>query len=339
MVPELSIVFMSVSAAIAIGLPVVLFFIWRRKYKLKAIPVLFGIAAFILFALILEQIMHVLVLSPNADGSSSVILKNPVLFVLYGTMAAGVFEETARFLSFQILKKKHSGIGTGLAYGIGHGGLEAVFIAGLAMISNISVSIVINNGDAALLGNDFATLAGINALITTESINFLASGFERILAVSVHVSLSVIVWCSVKLKGKLWLYPAAILLHAVFNIPATLYQFGVIRNIWLTEGLLVIPAVLIAALAYYFCKLMQSEDEAAAIINVEALVDANTVHEKGEGRREKGEEDEGEGRREKGEEDEEDEGEEDEEEEEEDEEDDDDENNDSDDAESDEDIV
>jgi len=276
MVPVLSIVFMSISALIAIGLPVALFLVWRKKYKLKALPLLIGMAAFILFALILEQIMHVLVLSPRADGSTSIILSSPFYFVLYGTLAAGVFEETARFLSFHILKKRHTGIGTGLSYGIGHGGIEAIFIAGLAMISNISASLMINSGDASVLGNDLAALSGINALVNTSSINFLVSGFERILAVTVHISLSLIVWCSVRTKGRLWLFPAAILLHAVFNIPAALYQFGLLGNIWLTEALLILPTVLIAYVAYHFCKKMTEEDEVAAVINVEELVDANT---------------------------------------------------------------
>jgi len=241
------------------------------------IPLLTGVAAFILFALILEQIMHMLVLSPSADGTSSIILMNPVLFVLYGTLAAGVFEETARFLSFHILKKRHSGIGTGLSYGIGHGGIEAVFIAGLAMISNISVSLMINNGDMSFLNNDPAAIAGVNALVNTSPVNFLISGFERILAVTVHISLSIVVWCSVRVKGRMWLYPLAILLHGVFNIPAALFQIGLLKNIWLTEGLLVLPTLLIAAVAYYFCKVIKKEDEAEAVINVEALVDANTV--------------------------------------------------------------
>jgi len=266
---------MSISAFIAIGLPVALFIFWRKKYKLRALPLLIGVAAFILFALILEQIMHMMVLSPSADGSTSIILRNPVYFVLYGTLAAGVFEETARFLSFHFLKKRYSGIGTGLSYGIGHGGIEAIFIAGLAMISNITASIMINSGDAGMLGDDLSVLTGINALINTSSINFLVSGVERILAVTVHISLSMIVWCSVRAKGRLWLFPVSILLHAVFNIPAAMFQYGLISNIWLTEALLIIPTVLIAYVAYYFCKVMQKEDEEAAAINVEALVDAN----------------------------------------------------------------
>jgi len=251
---------MSISALIAVGLPVAIFLIWRKKYNLKIIPMLFGIIAFVMFALVFEQILHSFVLRPNPDGSIGLLTENPALFILYAIFAAGVFEETARFISFHILKRRFDGIGTGLSYGIGHGGIEAILIAGLAMVSNILMSVTINSGNAAILGNDPAVFAQINTMINTSPALFLASGFERIIAVSVHISLSMLVWCSVKVKGKLWLYPAAILLHAVVNLAPAFYQAGIIQSIWLIEVLIIIPAALVAYFAYRVCMIMQKED-------------------------------------------------------------------------------
>ena len=259
MIPEISIAFMGVSAAISIGLPVVLFFVWRKKYNLKFVPLLIGTVAFIIFAMILEQLLHAIVLQPNPDGSIALARNNPVLFVLYAIFAAGVFEETARFISFHLLKRKYKGLGTGLAYGIGHGGVEAVLIAGLAMISGIIMSVTINSGNTGLLGDDPVVIAQINTLAGANPVMFLASGFERILAVTIHISLSMLVWCSVKVKGKLWLYPAAIVLHALVNVAPALYQAGYIDNIWLIEGLILLPTTLIAYAAYKVCKLLPDD--------------------------------------------------------------------------------
>jgi len=251
---------MIISAIISIGLPVAIFLIWRKKYKLKIVPVLFGITAFIMFALFLEQILHSFVLRPNPDGSIGLLTRSPALFILYAIFAAGVFEETARFISFHILKRRFDGIGTGLSYGIGHGGIEAILIAGLAMISNILMSVTINSGNTAILGNDPLVFAQINSMISTPPVLFLASGFERLIAISVHISLSMLVWCSVKEKGKIWLYPAAIFLHALVNLAPAFYQAGIIQSIWVIEGLIIIPAVLVAYFAYRVCKIMQKED-------------------------------------------------------------------------------
>ena len=54
----------------------------------------------------------------------------------------------------------------------------------------------------------------------------LISVFERIVAMALHVSLSVLVMESVMVKGKAWLYPAAMAIHALMDVPALLYQSG-----------------------------------------------------------------------------------------------------------------
>lgn len=259
-VPVLSIIFMAVSGIIAIGLPITLFIVWFKKYDLKFLPLFVGMSAFLLFAIILEQIMHAIVLRPNEDGSIDLIKNNPALFILYGIFAAGVFEESARFISFKLLKRKFSGIGTGLSYGIGHGGIEAVLIAGLAMVSNIAASAMINTGNTAALGNDPAVLAQLGTLATTPSALFLASGFERVIAITAHISLSIFVWCSVTVKGKLWMYPAAIFMHAIINLAPAMYQAGMIESIWLVELLIAIPAALIAYGSYCVCKILRNSE-------------------------------------------------------------------------------
>ena len=45
-----------------------------------------------------------------------------------------------------------------------------------------------------------------------------------------------LVFLAARQKGKGWLYPVAILLHALLDTSAALYQFGVIRSLWIVEG-------------------------------------------------------------------------------------------------------
>jgi len=257
---------MIISAIIAIGLPLAVFLIWRKKYSLKAIPMCIGIGVFIVFALGLQQIMHFFVLRPNPDGTINLIARDPAIYVLYAILAAGIFEETGRFIAFQIIKKRYEGTGAGLSYGIGHGGIEALLLAGLPMVGLITMSIVVNTGNAALLGFDSTVLAQLNVLVNSESTLFLASGVERIIAVSVHISLSMLVWCAVKVKSKLWLYPAAIVIHAIFNIAPAMYQTGMTTNIWLTEGVIFVMAIPIAVAAGFACRAIEREDPIKSLI-------------------------------------------------------------------------
>jgi uncharacterized membrane protein YhfC len=251
-VPVLSIVFMAVSAILAIGIPVCLFIVFRKKFNLKVVPLLVGIAGFVVFALVLESLVHRIVIGRFLSPST------PALYVIYGVFMAGIFEETARFIAFKILKrKKYEGIGTALSYGIGHGGIEAILLAGLSMISSIATSIIINTGNietiTGKLQGDVLAAANsqLTALITTAPYVFLVSGIERVMAMAVQLSLSAIVFYAVFGKKKTWLYLLAIVLHAIVDIPAVLFQIGVIKSIFAVEGIICLLAVCLVLFARY----------------------------------------------------------------------------------------
>ena len=246
MVSIWSIIFMAVSLLVCLMLTFGLFFILRKRLGLKAVPMLVGAAGFVVFALVLEQILHVIVLKPAPDGSIE-LRNNPLLYVLYGTMAAGVFEETARFLGFKLLKKKYPGVSTGLSHGIGHGGIEVLLLAGLSMVSSIVMSVMINAGMSDVLSGVPQMAPVIEQLTGTAPWMFAMSGVERIIAMAVQVSLSVVVWHSVNTKGKVWLYPLAIILHALVDVAPAMYQCGVINSILLVEAVTAVAAAALVA--------------------------------------------------------------------------------------------
>jgi len=249
-VPVLSIVFMAVSAILAIGVPVCLFIVFRKKFKLKVVPMLIGVVGFIVFALILEASIHRIVIGRFISPG------NLVLYILYGAFMAGIFEESARFVAFKILKRKYEGIGTALSYGIGHGGIESILLAGMSMINSIVSSIIINTGNIGMITGNYRgeALAAVNehmaALVAAAPYMFLVGGIERLMAMAVQLSLSVIVFYAVFGKNKLWLYPLAIVFHAIVDIPAMLFK-TVGLNLFLTEGIVCLLAVCAVLFAKY----------------------------------------------------------------------------------------
>lgn len=173
---------------------------------------LIGAGTFILFAMILEQLFHGLVLF---SGIGAVIQGNIWLYGLYGGLAAGLFEETGRLLAFRFVLRRRQDRITSLAYGIGHGGIEAFLIVGLPMVNNLILGLTYAN--AGTLPPEIAPL--VETLLTTPAGMFLWSGFERLYAVAAHMVLSVLVFASVRTNRR-WLYPAAILIHAGINCTA-----------------------------------------------------------------------------------------------------------------------
>jgi uncharacterized membrane protein YhfC len=161
---------------------------------------------------------------------------------------AGLFEETGRLISFTIIEKvskKPQTARTGISYGLGHGGFEAIVLVGLSMLGNVVISIMNNNGsiygELSALPQSAQTgvVSGIMALAATPSWQFLLGGIERIIAIALQLALSVVMYYAVFGKRKIWLFPVAILLHMAADIPAALMQAGIIpsANIVLVECL------------------------------------------------------------------------------------------------------
>ena len=248
---------MAVDAVLGIAVPVCLAVWLVRKYRARLSTILIGAGTFIVFALVLESIMHQLVLKgPNGPA----IMGNTLLFAVYGGLAAGVFEETGRFLSMKfLLKKQPSTALPGIAYGIGHGGAEMLIIFGITMISNLVVSALINAGLSGILfakvPEDAAAQlqAQLNQLQTVGAGALLIGLWERISALVLHLGLSMLVWVAVRKGGKwLWLFPAAVALHAIVDAGVVMLQKSV--GMVPLELIVSAEAVAVAAIGYMVAR-------------------------------------------------------------------------------------
>lgn len=136
-------------------------------------------------------------------------------YVLFLSLSAALFEETARLIIFKMrlntLSKKEV-----LLFGLGHGGIEAFVLVGLATLA-----------------------VDMNA---ASSLNFFYSGLERVSAMILHVALSYFVYKTISKENK-WGYIAALIIHTLFNMIAViLMMMG--TPIYLLEGILFISALL-----------------------------------------------------------------------------------------------
>ncbi|HYE68328.1 MAG TPA: YhfC family glutamic-type intramembrane protease [Anaerovoracaceae bacterium] len=270
-VPILSIVFMAVVAMLGIVIPVVLLLVFRKKYKTNILAFFIGCAVFIVFALIIEAILHRLILS-SAIGLK--IQGNIWLFAVYGGLMAGIFEETGRFTVFKTLLRKKSGNdGYALMYGAGHGGFEAFYLLTVSMISYISMAVMLNAGMSgtvtAGVTDEMArkTLeATFTFLANTPPASFLMSIVERMAAVALHISLSVLVWFAAKDKGRFWLYPLAVILHAVVDAAVIIMARNGL-NVWIIEAVLYVMTACCIIVARIVWKKSVSEQVNHSIIN------------------------------------------------------------------------
>ena len=246
-VPFLSIIFMGISAFAGFLIPIVLCIYFRKKKRADIPPFFVGCFIFLLFSMILETLIHRVVFS-SAVGTG--IRNNVILYAIYGGLMAAVFEEFGRLFAFNIILKKYRDKNiNALMYGAGH---EAAAVLGFTMISNLMLAMMINSGRIeSLLG----TLSGgtLTQLQTSISILTLSSPYifllgivERICAVAIQISLSVLVWFS--LKSNKSLFVTALSIHFIVDA-ITVVLAGIHMPSVIIEAALVIIAIALAVFA------------------------------------------------------------------------------------------
>lgn len=203
-VSTVSMVGMVVSMIVAVLLPIVLCVVVMKKTKAKLVSLVWGCGVFFVFALVLEQILHTVVLTVTGTKLTG----NIWLYALYGATAAAVFEETGRFIAMKFGMKKYLSKENALMYGVGHGGIEAILLVGVAQVSNIITSFMINENQLdIILGaldetQKAATVESLSALWTTPGYMFFLGGVERVFAIMLQISFSVFMYVGVKQAKK-----------------------------------------------------------------------------------------------------------------------------------------
>ena len=252
-VSQSAIAVMILVALFTVVLPLGLGICFRRRTGGRWRFFLLGAVIFPLFALVLEGSVNRWVLYGPLGGA---LTGSIWLYALYGGLAAGIFEECGRCAAFLLGRRWSRGPGDALMYGAGHGGIEAVLLAGVTMANNVVLALAMNRGGLeaveAITGPlPQTTQNALAALTVTPAGVYLWSGFERLAAVALHIALSVLVYAAVNRRGQWYWFPAAILIHALVDMAAvTASAFLPVAAVELMTALFTVGAVLLARQAY-----------------------------------------------------------------------------------------
>ncbi|WMT18850.1 YhfC family intramembrane metalloprotease [Parageobacillus toebii] len=229
---------------ISLFVPIGLLLYFRKKKWLSWKPFGIGVLIFVLFSQVLEKALHVVMIDPS--GTSLKWTDSVALFVLYATLAAGIFEEVGRYIGFRWMLKKHRDYKDGLSFGLGHGGIEAILIGVLGAVNAIVLASLIQSGAfdkmiAPTLPKEQAAFLKDMVLHTPFSM-YVLGGLERLFAIAFHIAMSLLVLLGVR-ERKFRYVIYAILLHALVDTAPALYQAGVVANVWLIEAVVFLFAV------------------------------------------------------------------------------------------------
>ena len=150
-----------------------------------------------------------------------------------------------------------------ITYGIGHGGIEMFLVVGLTLLSTLLFAYSYNTlGLEGMMGTSTDTSLEAMIVDTIISINSytvsnaVLSIVERLIAIGLHVACSILVFASVR-KNDYSHLGYAFGFHALANVPAALYQRGVITNLVVVEGIILVIAIICSYFAYKTYKTME----------------------------------------------------------------------------------
>ena len=205
MVSNLSIFFMGLALIIQFCAPIVLAIIFYRKEKVAIKSFLVGVLCFTVTQILIR--VPLLQLLQLTDWYKNLVNSSIFLATLLLALSAGIFEEVGRFLSFRYVLKDGLEWKDGVAFGIGHGGIEAMYI-GLTNINNIALSLAINSGtfDNIIAKQLPAEVADTikDQLTSIAPATFLAGGLERLFTIFIHIGLSLLVLYGVRNKKYIY---------------------------------------------------------------------------------------------------------------------------------------
>ena len=166
--------------------------------------------------------------------------RNLLIVALFLGLSAGVFEETARYLSYRFWAKDARSWSRGLMLGAGHGGIEAILLGVLATVSFVSLIVTVNN--EALLNAVPAEQRGLvteslTTILETPWYGLLLGAVERVFAIAAHLAMSLLVLQVFLRKSIIWLF-LSIGYHALFNAVAVVSVSRL--GPYATEGILAV---------------------------------------------------------------------------------------------------
>lgn len=173
-----------VGVTIVVPLALFVFAVVRRHFA----SFVLGVVAFVLSQIVV-RIPLLQLLASESSTYQLLSATKPVMFLFLLALTAGLVEELARWILMRYLIKKLS-VQSGVFFGMGHGGIEALLLIGIPVLSSSALMV--------------------------QSHLLVLSGIERICAMAIHICLSLLVLIGVRKRAFLYCV-MAIFIHTFIN--------------------------------------------------------------------------------------------------------------------------
>lgn len=203
------------------GLPAMGLIYLQRRHSVM-VPFLCGMIVFFISQIVLR--IPLLQLLQQSFQIQLFFQFHSIIYVFMLAFTAGLFEEIGRYIGYHYLKR-HRSMYDAIAFGLGHGCIEAILLTALPIVSM--------------------------GILPIEHTFF--AGWERIFAMGLHISFSIIVWKGIITSKKCYLI-LAIVLHTVCDFLAGILIYMQISLVFIEVLLGIISVVLFSICYRYILK-------------------------------------------------------------------------------------
>lgn len=225
---------LGLTVLICFALPIGGLFQLKKTHPFMVRAWITGVLTFFISQILLRLPLIQIVL-PKQNGFIHLQL-SPVLYALFLGLTAGLFEETGRFIVFRFFIKQRTQA-VGIAFGLGHGGIEAFLLVGINMAFYLFCYVVNLFFSTEMLENVLGSTLALKMLPLLQSFTPLSvgiSGLERLSAMCLHICFSLLILYGLKITyeskrplarySALSFYLLALILHTLVDTSAVLYK-------------------------------------------------------------------------------------------------------------------
>ncbi|MHB1294648.1 MAG: YhfC family intramembrane metalloprotease [Anaerolineae bacterium] len=252
----------AVAVLIEIGFPIALAIWFKKRYGVNWRVFLYGALVFLVFQMILRipavQVISQM-LAPQITASQSATL----LYLVSLAITAGLFESVGRWVGYRWLFRRRESYTwrNGVAFGIGHGGFESMFLVGLNSLLGLVQAIQITSASVEQLQQLYPEAISQVLVAREQYLSFtglepLWGGIERLLTIPFHIALSLLVLLVFTRKQGRWFW-AALGLHALVDFLAVFLSQIAGWPVWAIE----LAIALFAAFSVWIILRLRGEGE------------------------------------------------------------------------------
>ena len=208
--------FFTIFVTVLLPIAVAIYLCRQKKTLIK--PLLIGAMTFLVFQIIL-RIPLIQIILPKFQWYLGMPSTHPLLFALFLGVTAALFEEGGRFVIMKLLLKNNREVVDGIAFGLGHGGIEAILLIGISVLLQSIVNYEMINPSTMFLG-----------------------GLERLATMIIHICWSLMILKFINEKKLIWIaIPLAT--HTLIDAGSA-YALTLGISTWAIDGVIILCAIL-----------------------------------------------------------------------------------------------